>query len=544
MRPVALFLFITALAPLLPAADDPKLSEDFPRRALFIQVNHYLYLNPLTSATVVRNREVIDRFAATLHVPTWKTNNQLFILSDNLPPTDDRAPTKSAIQAAVRRFCETSRAQDRIFLYFHGHAFEKNDKAFFAPVEGEAANLQTLVPIAEIYDMVKGCKATQKIIVWDVCPRNPERTAIRPKSGPMTLELFLALMATPPGVQAVVSCLPSEYSLEYTTPKGDAGSVAGSALFDAIRKACEDTAATKRAAPADPLPIVEAFPKIEKYLDSATKALGTKQTVKLVGNPVPMLAAIDPNAPLPATVLFPAPKSPTTAELRGILQEIALPPLVIGEGVDPFPPLVFDSIVLKSYLPDISADDILRDSEKYPLRVAVLRSLQTIRNTMPIAGPKDVKPISFVTSPVADQQKKAVLNAQAPMAVAIAKLEDELTALEAVEKLRTKETKRWQANFDYTLGQLRMRLAFLNEYNLALGHVRTEALPELPTGSTAWRLTFADKMLSKKNVQELAAAARSAFEAVIANHKGTPWEVLAKRAMFTPPGLRWEPVTR
>jgi hypothetical protein len=140
--------------------------------------------------------------------------------------------------------------------------------------------------------------------------------------------------------------------------------------------------------------------------------------------------------------------------------------------------------------------------------------------------------------------KKNVLNAQTPLAVATAKLEDELASLEAIGKMKDKETKRWQAHYDYTVGQVRLRLALMNEYNLILGHVRTESLPELPAGSTGWRLTHTDKMSSKKDVQELADGAKTAFEAVAAANKGTPWEVLAKRAMLTPPGLRWEPVVK
>jgi hypothetical protein len=140
--------------------------------------------------------------------------------------------------------------------------------------------------------------------------------------------------------------------------------------------------------------------------------------------------------------------------------------------------------------------------------------------------------------------KKNVLDAQAPLAVAIAKLEDELAALEASGKMKDKETKRWQAHYDYTLGQVRLRLALLNEYNLILGHLRTGNLPELPSGSTGWRLTHTDKMSSKKEAQELADAAKAAFEKVVAANQGTPWEVLAKRAMLTPPGLRWEPVVK
>jgi hypothetical protein len=89
-----------------------------------------------------------------------------------------------------------------------------------------------------------------------------------------------------------------------------------------------------------------------------------------------------------------------------------------------------------------------------------------------------------------------------------------------------------------------MRLALLNEYNLVLGHVRTESLPELPAGSSSWRLTHIEKMSSKKDIQELAESARAAFKDVAALNPGTPWEVLAKRTMLALPGLRWEPAVK
>lgn len=543
MRPIALFFCTLTLGSLIPAAEEPR-SDEIPRRAFLIQVNHYLYLNPLTTCPPNKNRESIDRFALGLHIPTWKTNNQLFILSDNLLAPEDRLPTKLMILAGVRHFCETSRAQDRILVYFRGHAFEKNERAYFAPIEGEAADLNTQIPIADIYTMLKGSRATQKLVVWDVCPRNPELAPIRPGSGPMTLELFLALLNTPIGVQAVVPCIPAEYSLEYSTPKGEAGNTPGSALFDALRKAFENTAAAKKTVPADPLPIVEAFPLVEKYVESAAKALGAKQTAKVAGTLPATLMSIDPNEPLPAAITFPVVKATGLKDAKEIFDDLILPPLFSSEAADPLPILPFDAAILKPYLPDASLAEIHRDSEKYVLRMAVLRSLQVLRETARHGGPKEAKPIVIVNSPVTEALKKNILDAQTPMAVAIAKLEDELNALEEAGKMKDKETKRWQAHFDYTLGQVRLRLALLNEYNLLMAHVRTDSMPELPTGSKGWQLTHTEKMSSKKNVQELADAARAAFAAAIVANKGTPWEVLAKRAMATPPGLRWEAIKK
>lgn len=536
MRNFMLLSGVVVLAVSAAYAEPPP--SDLPRRMLIVQVHHYLYLDPLAAAPSAKNQAAIDGLAATLHVPTWKTNNQLFILSDSIPLPSLRTPTKAAIAAGVRQFCDTCRVQDRVMLYFHGHAFERDGKAYFAPIDGEPGDTATLVPVADIYDWLKACRATQKLVVWDVCPRNPDRDPIRPRSGPLTLELFLAFMKVPAGsdIQAVISCVPNEFSLESASPKGDGGSI----LFEAMRKAFEDVPEARRSDAAAAIPIVEAFPALEKQVEAAAAALGAKQSPKLFGNLPPALTAVKPGEPLASGVHFSGQRLESAAEVKAILDELKLPPLV--PGTDPLPMLSFDSSALKAYLPDAPIEDIFRESDKYPLRVAVLRALQTIRDTTAMMGARDARPIAAITAPITDDFKKKVLDVQAPMAVSIAKLEGEIMALEGVEKFREKENKRWQANYQYATGQLRLRLALLNEYNLALGNIRTETLPELPASATGWRLRPFDKMSSRKEIQELADSAHIAFEANIKVDKGTPWEVLSKRAAATLCGLRWEPV--
>jgi hypothetical protein len=43
-------------------------------------------------------------------------------------------------------------------------------------------------------------------------------------------------------------------------------------------------------------------------------------------------------------------------------------------------------------------------------------------------------------------------------------------------------------------------------------------------------------------VRKQAEEALTALRDLAAAHKGTPWEVLARRATLTPPGLAWEPI--
>ena len=50
-------------------------------------------------------------------------------------------------------------------------------------------------------------------------------------------------------------------------------------------------------------------------------------------------------------------------------------------------------------------------------------------------------------------------------------------------------------------------------------------------------------MRSNKAVQAIAAEARELYEKLIAEHKGTPWAIQAKRDKAFSPGLAWQPST-
>ena len=57
---------------------------------------------------------------------------------------------------------------------------------------------------------IKALKASQKVMIWDVCRFNPERVRGRRDPGPMTPALFKALTTAPEGVQVMVSSSPGE----------------------------------------------------------------------------------------------------------------------------------------------------------------------------------------------------------------------------------------------------------------------------------------------------------------------------------------------
>jgi hypothetical protein len=510
-----------------------------PRRLLFVQIADYLTLTPLTSHGangIDRTREEAYRLATGLRIPIGKDNYQAFILTD-APPADTQLPTKGVLSKVIADFCGTTRTQDRVVLYFGVHAVAKNGAAFVVPIDADLDSPNMLFPVAEVYAHLKELKASQKVVIWDVCRVNPERALGRRDPGPMTPELFKALTAVPEGVQVLVSCSPGEHGLEYTTPRGPVGAFPGSAFLDALRQAAnDDHTAHPKAPPGEEIPIAALYKAVVKSL----AATAPQQKPWLAGKPVQNPGQYDPKQPYARRFGIPAmPKGGSAAEAKSIFDELAMPPVVGGDASLARYPI--DAESLKTFAPDASIDDIFRNAEKYPLRIATLRAVQTIRNSWRF-NTKPQLSVTMVSAPVTDRTRKTITIAQDGVALTLVELELELERLAAVADKRARETRRWQAHYDYTLAELRLRVVLLNEYNRALGHVKTEALPDLPKGGSGWRLVPTLKLEGRKDVQSMFKAADDEFTQLMTTHKGTPWEVLARRSHATLPGARWEPI--
>lgn len=512
-------------------AQDPK-GGAHPRRLLVVQLADYVYLNPLTHgapAGTDRTRDAAARLALGLRVPAARDNDQLFVLSDRLA-ADAPLPTRAVLAKVIDGFCSTTRAQDRVVVYFGAHAVEKDGKAFLVPIDGDPAAPATLLPVADVYKALGDLKAAQKVVIWDVCRRNPDRARGRTDPGPMTEALFKALTAAPDGVQVIVSCSPGERASE-SFPRVATVPLTGSAYFDALAQAATDhRTANPKVAPGEPIP-VEA---LHKAVTGALKG----QKPALAGAAPRDPAAFDAKEQPAKRFAPPAAPKPLT-DVKAVFDELALP---FAEGDRaPLARLAFTEEALKGYAADVSAEEVLKNADKYPLRAATLRALATARNAWRLDG-KEHKAVAALNAPIGNLTKRSVSTAQELVALAIIELEVELERLDAVADKRGAEPKRWQAHYDYTLAEVRLRLVMLNEYNRALAHVRTESLPDLPPGSPGWRLTPTDRLEGKKDAKLMLAQAHEGFTQLATTHKGTPWEVLARRALATHPGARWEPI--
>jgi hypothetical protein len=527
--------------------DDPNDASDitFPRRALFICVSNYLYANPVSYGSKTRTvHHVLDRLATALHVPS----HQRYELSD-AAQVDAHPTTKPVIERTLTDFLQSSRAQDRIIIFFAGHAVVVGEDSYLVPLEGEMTKKETLIPLKWVYEQLGKCKARQKVLIMDVCRFDPSRGLERPGSGPMGPKLDAALKNPPKGVQVWSACVEKQYSYEgYVMLRP--GEVAHAGFF--LDELLEAVGAEEKkhvrlgiAKPEESLPLDFLAQGREKAAGvnrgtsmEAEEVYKSPQTPRLVGEETGT-ASYDPKESPPAPLVIqppPLPDGSASADQRlvaEILRQIdVIPPLKDPkEGVhylnsDALPP--FSAAVMEQY----------RDDPNSPLRAAVQKAILALSKQQAFLrdehrGEGDDAQIK---KRILDFQKKEVAPVES-------ELNDALEELQKAGELKDKESsKRWQANYDYVLARLKARIAYVHEYNYVFGQIRKDGLPPRdPKIHTGWRLASQEKVQSGNDTRKLVTEAKKSFEALAKNNQGTPWEILAKREMMTALGLHWQP---
>ncbi|HUR53031.1 MAG TPA: hypothetical protein VMZ71_02790 [Gemmataceae bacterium] len=537
-----------------------------PRRMLFIHVSNYMFMNPLTSAAdngagsrgVDLVKPAAARFAFEWRIPSAPDNNQLYVLADTLPNTESRFPLKPVITGTYEKFFETSRAQDRVVVYFGGHALEQDGKVYLVPAEGAADEMPTLIPLDDFYAKIKDCKATQKVVIWDVCRFNFQRGKQGPGSEPMTEGLFKALSAPPPGVQAVVTASPGQNALEFFDLQPDGmpqrgkgiTSVAGSNFLDAMRNVAEKGKVTNKSAGAnDPLPIAAWVEAINKRAGEvaayASQSAGAdfKQTVTLHGAAPETLVSHDPAAKFADRFELPQPpRGAGSGEIGSIESEYYVPPFKADLQVPSLAQFPFTVEALKDFKAVEPLDDLLKDREKNKFVAKTHAAYQIIREVWS-TGVDGSKLRNSIEVPVNEAKKKEIKEEQVPIATAILKLETAMVELEGVAGMKAEQPKRWQAHYDYAMALLKARQAYMHEYDLLMGNVHTDTLPPIDAkqGHVGLKLLTTDKMKSKADVKKLATDAVELYEKMIKDYPGTPWAMQAKRERGIPLGLTWLP---
>ncbi len=520
----------------------------FPRRALLINVNNYWVLNsvyygekqspgyPGSSGAVIASR--------LTNAPMYFPATQVAELSDSA--ASPIIPQKSVIQDAISEFCNTSREQDRIVILFAGHALDIEKEAYLVPYEGNKDDPKTLIPLSWVYDKLAKCKARQKIFILDAFRYPQGRGYELPGTGAMSEDFEAKFHNPPPGVQAWSACVKDQQSLEF-----EKGSLFLQVLSNAMQERLGGFAK-----PEDPIPVETLVEKVNQRMKDllAKTEFKDKQTTKLSGKESESGAAYNPAEPLPPQITIRPPAqnlgedAAGAAMVNNILEEIKkIPPMkeslkdymktLRAESLPPFPKKVMDfyKADYKSWS-DLEAkakDKAYR--AKYPLRAAVLEVKKLLEKS------EEVRLEDRLYGPINDKTKASFLDKQKPIALAIFELDEGLQTMKEAAEMRDKEeSKRWQANFDYTLARLQARLVYMNEYDYILGDIRADRLPTLEGDNTLWRLGFKQKLSTNESrAKNMAKEISKLWKRIEEEHPNTPWALLAQREKLYAMGLEW-----
>jgi hypothetical protein len=180
---------------------------------------------------------------------------------------------------------------------------------------------------------------------------------------------------------------------------------------------------------------------------------------------------------------------------------------------------------------DAARKQVAAKPEEYPLRKAFFEALQAMEEShaLTLADEYQVK------------NKQTFAKAQADIAQAIYALEQAAESMNEAEKLRDREkSKRWQAHFDYAHARLLRRVAHLYEYNMMIGLIRTERLPDFDTNRTGWKLQSTARMTCReRKARDTERLARDLFDRIADSYADSPWAWLANREKEEPLGLEW-----
>ncbi|WP_020473547.1 hypothetical protein [Zavarzinella formosa] len=552
----------------------------FPRRMLAISIHSYLYANPLhngeqsllavetaPTGTDANIRKLADRW----RIP----NEQVYHLTDAPTKAEKLAaaktstpkkkgemtavvakaakslPLKMVMEGAITNFADSSREQDRVVFVFCGHAYEKDGKAFLLPLEGDFEEPETMIPLEWFYEKVAACKAQEKLVIFDVARFHPDRGLERPHPGVMSEGLEKALHDSPEGVSVLTTCSKGEYSYEvdYFLRKGMKAAVYGGFFLSMIQTAGLEgflTPEGKLLAPTDPLPAERLVTYMSEKVPDLVKDrfVGKTQTPKVTLKHRDVVVKYDPNEAVPGKVAYPVP--PPSADpkmIASILREIEVPSVksfredAVQAKISDIVP--FKAETLKEYeMGALKADDTPDAFQKVVL--AAVERMRKLRE----AGNGNELPESFVgeTSDAAKNQLKRVQEVPANVEVI---LREHLEELENIASMKEAQTKRWQANYDYILAQVKFRICYAYQYNLALANVRGGKVPDLTGDQNGYRLT-AEVTLDKNTAKEYKVMfdeARKSLNELVKNHPQTPWALLSKADRTVAIGLRLTPTT-
>lgn len=195
----------------------------------------------------------------------------------------------------------------------------------------------------------------------------------------------------------------------------------------------------------------------------------------------------------------------------------------------------FDPARMREYKPDwVSRAEYERRLAHSPLRQAVLNAAQITQQKLP------GMPTLFFPPTDAPEYKEVMTANQAIAERTAITVDEALTPINAVAKLRDRETsRRWQAHYDLIRGRLLAMKVRCYEYNWACARMKKDPPKFSNPKSNAWRLVPDQAIQFNERAAAAAKTAQTLLQRVVDEHPATPWALLAARELRYPLGFKW-----
>jgi hypothetical protein len=169
-----------------------------------------------------------------------------------------------------------------------------------------------------------------------------------------------------------------------------------------------------------------------------------------------------------------------------------------------------------------------------PLRASVSRAIDALRTSKRTLADRFVVPEKDLLAPFCDQ----LIALQQEVGIVEYELRNLLEEMDKLPRnLYDKETPRWRAKHDYVRARLERRIMHLGNYNHALARLRREVRD--PGTKGGWQLVAVKGMPEDREVWKLARESEKRLERLAEEHKGSPWEIIARRELQAPTKLQW-----
>lgn len=174
--------------------------------ALLIGINEYSRFSDLTYCD--------DDVAKLSKVLNDGGFDKLIVLRDGAEGTALQ-PSRNNIVNHIETLLEIVNENDLVFVAFSGHGVHIGGESYVCPSDARLDRAEeTMISVDELYEMLRKCRARQKVVMIDACRNDPTAGRKGPADKESAIAFARAIQSPPKGIILFSSCGPKQYSIE------------------------------------------------------------------------------------------------------------------------------------------------------------------------------------------------------------------------------------------------------------------------------------------------------------------------------------------